>query len=417
MTLFARTRAEGGPRGFSVLFADKGQLDSAGFHHLPKVKTVGLRGSDLSGICFDRCVAPAASRIGPEGSGFELALKALQMTRILCTGLSLGAGDTALRLTLDFALTRRLYGGRLFDLPHARSTLSGAFIDLLICDCVAISAARALHACPGQASVWSAVAKYFVPATVEAVMRDLSVVLGARFFLRDGHPWNMFQKMVRDGSIVSVFEGSSMVQLQALGLQLEQLTTAPAGPESDLSHRLDTVFSLRMPLPPFDPERLDFFSREGDDAVTGIPFLSDQLRSAKASDALLISVQRVSAEHRRLTADVRQAHGESGRSVRLLQLAKRFAHLHAAACCSHFWLHNRDVLGEFFAREEWLSSCLNRLHAEDRTMGEDGYVEREVLDRSRNHRLFSVVPFRLASESRDGDVVEKVGPSSSGMSQ
>ena len=146
----------------------------------------------------------------------------------MCAGLSLGAGDTALRLAVDFALTRRLYGGSVFDIPHARSTLSNAFIDLLICDCVAISAARALQACPGQASVWSAVAKYLVPATVEKVMRDLSVVLGARFFLRDGHPWNMFQKMVRDSSIVSVFEGSTMVQLQALGLQLEQLTTEPA---------------------------------------------------------------------------------------------------------------------------------------------------------------------------------------------
>ena len=159
----------------------------------------------------------------------------------------------------------------MFDIPHARSTLSNAFVDLLICDCVAISAARALQACPAQASVWSAVVKYFVPATVENVMRDLSIVLGARFFLRDGHPWNMFQKMVRDSSIVSVFEGSTMVQLQALGFQLEQLTREPATPEPDLSRRLETVFSLSMPLPPFDPKQLDLLSREGDDAVTGIP--------------------------------------------------------------------------------------------------------------------------------------------------
>jgi alkylation response protein AidB-like acyl-CoA dehydrogenase len=400
MTVIARTRAEGGPRGFSLLFADKRLLDSAGFHHLPKVKTVGLRGSDLSGISFDRCAAPAAARIGPAGSGFELALKALQITRILCAGLALGAGDTALRLAVDFAVTRRLYGGSVFDIPHARSTLANAFIDLLICDSVAISAARALQACPGQASVWSAVAKYFVPATVEKVMRDLSVVLGARFFLRDGHPWNMFQKMVRDSSIVSVFEGNSMVQLQALGLQLEQLTTDPARPEPDLSRRLQTVFSLRMPLPPFDPDQLDFFSREGDDAVTVIPLLYDQLRSVKASEALLNPVRRIAAEHLRLTADVRQAHGEAGRSVRRLQLAKRFAHLHAAACCSHFWIHNRDILGEFFGREEWLSSCLNRLHSEDGIAGEDGYVERELLDRSRNHRLFSAVAFQLASPAK-----------------
>jgi hypothetical protein len=238
-------------------------------------------------------------------------------------------------------------------------------------------------------------------------MRDLSVVLGARFFLRDGHPWNMFQKMVRDSSIVSVFEGSTMVQLHAIGLQLEQVATEPTRPDPDLSRRLETVFSLSVPLPPFDPTHLDLFSRDGDDAVAGIPFLCDQLRSAKASDAALNSLQRVSAEHRRLTADVKQAQGLSGRSAMRLQLAKRFAHLHAATCCSYFWFYNRDILGEFFASDQWLSRCLNRLHAEDGTVVEDGYVERELLDRSRSNRLFSVVPFRLASGSHDGERVDE----------
>jgi hypothetical protein len=319
--------------------------------------------------------------------------------------LSLGAGDTALRLAVDFALTRRIYSGSVFDIPHARSTLSHAFIDLLICDCVAISAARALQACPGQASVWSAAAKYFVPTMVEKVMRDLSVVLGARFYLRDGHPWNMFQKMARDHAIVSVFEGSTLVQLQALGLQLEQLTTAPARAELELRRRLEREFSLSMALPPFDPKQLDLVSREGDDAVAGIAFLCDQLRSAKVSEATLNSAQLVAVKHRRLVEDVRQARGLSSRSVQLLQLAERYARIHAAACCCHFWIYNRDILGEFFGRDEWLASCLNRLHSGDGTVVEDGYVERELHDRSQRRELFSVVPFQLASGSGDGTVV------------
>ncbi len=400
ITVFARTRADGGARGFSLLFMDKRRLDPASFHHLAKVKTVGLRGSDLSGICFDRCAAPPAICIGPPGSGFELALKSLQLTRTLCSGLSLGAGDTALRLTVDFARTRRLYGGTVFDIPHARSTLAAAFVDLLVCDCVAISAARALQACPGQACVWSAVAKYFVPTMVERVMRELSIVLGARFFLRDGHPWNMFQKMVRDSAIVSVFEGNTMVQLQALGVQLERLTTGPAAiPECDVSRRLETVFSLTAPLPPFDGRQLDLFSRDGDDAVTGIPVLCDQLRSVAVSEALLNGAERLAAEYRRLTTDVRQAQDLTSRSAGLLQLAKRFARIHAAACCGHFWIYNRGILGEFFGREEWLSGCLGRLDSDDANLVEDSHVERELLERSRSHTLFSVVPFQLAPES------------------
>jgi alkylation response protein AidB-like acyl-CoA dehydrogenase len=402
ITLFARTTAEGGPRGFSLLFADKRLLDAAAFHHLPKVPTVGLRGADLSGICFERCALPVSARIGMAGSGFELALKTLQVTRSLCTGLSLGAGDTALRVAVDFALARNLYGETVFDIPHARFTLCNAFLDLMICDCVAISAVRALQACPGQASVWSAVAKYFVPTRIESAMRDLSVILGARFFLRAGHPWSMYQKMVRDNSIVSVFEGSTVVQLQTLGVQLQQLTSTGQITDEALDRRLQSVFSLTTPLPSFEPGQLDLFSRDGDAAVAGIPLLRDRLRLMGVNKTAQNWAQLVDQQYQRLRAEVGQANGLSGRSPRLFELARRYAHLHAAACCMSFWIHNREILGEFFSREDWLSNCLNRLCSEDGTFVEDPLVALELVERFRQQRLFSAVPVKLASEGEYG---------------
>lgn len=393
VTLFARTRLEGGPRGFSLLFADKRQMDSAAFQHLPKVQTIGLRGADLSGIRFERCQLPASARIGSDGSGFELALKSLQITRTLCAGLSLGAGDTALRLAVDFAIARRLYGDSVFAIPHARATLTRAFVDLMICDAVAISATRALQTCPGQASVWSAVAKYFVPTTVENAIREIAVVLGARFFLRDGHPWSMFQKMARDSAIVSVFEGSTLVQLHALGLQLDQLTKPRQTAEDALNSRLEAVFSLKMPLARFQPEQLDLFSRDGDDAVAAIPIFCERLRSAGVSQSVLSAAQLVSREYRSLTADIGPP-DVTGRSLGRLQFARRFIRIHAAACCMGFWVYNREMLGDFFCREQWLSACLNRLYAEADVSKE---AEVELVERYRRQQLFSAVPFQLAS--------------------
>ena len=349
---------------------------------------MGLRGSDLSGVCFERCAVPEAARIGPAGSGFELALKSLQITRVLCTGLSLGAADTALRLAVDFALTRQRYGEAIISIPHARATLCNAFLDLMICDCVAISAARALHACPGQASVWSAAAKYFVPVTVESAIRDLAVVLGGSSFLRTGHPWNMFQKMARDSSIVSVFEGSTVVQLYALGLQLEQLAGGRQIDEPALTRRLETVFSLRELLPPFEAAHLDLFSRDGNDAVSALPLLCDRLG--------LKSAQLVSLEQARLAEDIKRSRGMPARAPQRLQLAKRYTRVHAAACCISFWLHNREILGDFFGREDWLAMCLSRLMAEDVPVTDDTHIERELLERFRQGRLFSVVPFQVA---------------------
>src|SRR5207249_2562508 len=102
--------------------------------------------------------------------------------------------DTALRIALDFALWRRLYGARVWDIPHARATLAHAFVDLLVADCVATACARAVQAAPEQLSLFSAVAKSFVPALIEGAIRDLSIVLGARHYLREGFAAGAFEK-------------------------------------------------------------------------------------------------------------------------------------------------------------------------------------------------------------------------------
>jgi len=400
LSLFARTRPEGGPRGFSLLFVDKRSLDPARFRHLPKVPTVGLRGSDLSGICFQQCRVQRDSCIGPAGSGFELTLRTLQVTRTFCTGLSLGAADTALRLAADFAIKRRLYGANVYDIPHARAVLANAFIDLMICDCVAISALRALQARPGQASLWSAVAKYFVPTRIESVIRDIAVVLGARFFLRSEHAWSMFQKMARDSAIVSVFEGSTVVQLDALALQLGFLPDRGKTVDDTFNDRLRTVFSLDAPIPAFDPAQLDLFSREGDDAVSGIPFLCDHLRAAGASEETMNAARRVLDQSAHLTGDLERSRRLQPRSIAAFDLAKRYARLHVSACCIGFWIYNRETLDEFLGREKWLVNCLNRLFAEGELI-EDARTEAELLDRVRAGRLLSAVPFSLSCGERN----------------
>src|SRR5262249_7880787 len=150
---------------------------------------------------------------GGLGEGLEIALKSSQITRTLVTATSLGAADTALRATLDFAFARRLYGQTVFDIPHARGTLGNAFLDLLIGNCLATSTTRALHVVPEQMSVLAAVIKYFVPTAIDRLMRNVSVVLGARNYLREGHWWGIFQKLVRDTPVASVGHYSSVINL------------------------------------------------------------------------------------------------------------------------------------------------------------------------------------------------------------
>jgi alkylation response protein AidB-like acyl-CoA dehydrogenase len=417
-TLLAKTAIHGGPRGFSIFLVEKNGLDASKYSNLPKMKTLGLRGHDLSGIQFDGTPIPAESLIGPVGAGVEVVFKSLQITRTMCGGLSLGAADTALRVTLHFALTRILYGGSVFSIPHARSVLADAFLDILICDCVTISAARACHVSTNQLSVWSAVVKYFVPVTIERTIHDLSVVLGARFFMRDSYCWGIFQKALRDVAIVSVFEGNTVVQLNTIGLQLQHLLDRCRKIDQDhdeLCARLESIFCLQKPIPDFiNPANLDLHSHGYNDAVQGIDIARSHLHALKCEsyddskivEAILALTNTLGEEANDLADVVRNNPQASDKTAELFELSRRFCVLHAAAACVHMWIYNRKFLGDFFAKGQWLVLSLNKLlrrQHPSRGFCEPSYVAnvaQELLALYREDKLFSIVPLQVVHKSR-----------------
>jgi len=419
LSLFARTDAAGGPRGFSLFLVQKKGLEKDSYLCLPKIKTHGIRGADISGIRFRECPVPPDALIEPAGSGLEVMLKALQVTRTLIPCLSLGAADTALRTTLRFALERRLYGESVFEVPHARTLLLNAFLDLLICDCLSVAASRALHVSTEQMSVWSAIVKYFVPATIERAMRRLALVLGARHYLREEHQWGIFQKMTRDAALVSLFDGSAAVNLNVLGSQLRQLLThrerSSTPQTSDLSERMESIFSLDRPLPEFEPRKLQLFNRGCNDLLQGIDCGLARLSRLSSEPGLDAGVLRticrlaasvkdeLNSQHQDLEGLAARYGAAFSKSAELFEVAKSYCRLHAAAACLQMWLCNRHSLGEFFAGGEWLALSLERLLRGSKsgvrpfsTQTRADGVARELLELYEGRRLFSLIPVQLA---------------------
>lgn len=407
LTVFAKTGNSSDPRGFTLFLVDKN--DRAGFTTLPKIKTHGIRGADISGISFDRLPVPEDSVVGRVGAGLEIMLKAFQLTRTVITGLSLGAADTALRVTLDFALTRKLYGDSVFAIPHARRLLCDAFIDLLICECLSIACARSIHVEPEQMSVRSAIGKFFVPTTVEKILKSLSVVMGARQYLRQEHCDGVFQKIYRDNGILSLFDGSTAVNLHAIGTQLGQLTRRVD--VADLSQRLARIFSLAQTLPDFDPAALELHNRGRDSVLQGLTLSIEKLSSIEPNDEgetleLIMDRAReilteVEKQRERVAASLKD--NGFNKSPEMFEQAEKYCALEAAACCVHLWVHNREGLGEFFRRGDWLVLSLERLLVKlgrRRAILPREHEQRvaEELERLYHERqLFSVVPFPLAT--------------------
>jgi alkylation response protein AidB-like acyl-CoA dehydrogenase len=419
LTVFARTDVKRGARGFSIFLVEKKNLHSDSYQHLPREKTHGLRGADISGIRFNKAALPAQALIGSRGSGLELMLKGFQITRSIVPALSLGAADTALRTTLSFALTRKLYGDTVFAIAQARSTLVDAFLDLLICECQTIAVTRALHIVPEQMTLFSAIVKYYVPTTIEKMIRNLAGVLGARYYLREGHWCGIFQKILRDNAIASLFDGSTAVNLKTIALQLRHPATNTAktkgGPLAKLVEaNVEAIFGLASSLPVFAPAKLQLTNRGRNDILHGLelsrshlerltedPDLDTEVLSQiiALTDGMLAESERL---HQNLVNLARQRDSAFEKSAECFELSKKYCVVQAAAVCVQLWIHNRSFLDGFFSRGEWLVLSLDRLLTTFdpvRTLHARPYlsdIAQHLADLYEKQLSLSIIPFQLA---------------------
>ena len=363
--VLARTEPGGGPRGFSLLMVDKRSLPAGVHEHLPAARTVGIRGTDISGIRLDGVVVGPEAVIGEPGAGFETVLKSLQLTRALCTSLSLGAADQALRVATRFTLEHRMYGRRLIDLPQASRTLAENYADVLIGDVVGLVASRSTHALTGEMSVVSAVAKYLVPTGTDRMIRELGQVLGARAFLSEDYRDGMFAKLERDHRIVGIFDGNTLVNLHAMVNQFPGLVRAYRDGSVD-AEGLRAATTAAEPLPAFDRDALRLVAPGGCSLVQSLPALMEETEALAADGHLPAAVAGQVKELRAAADEVHRAMAGLRPSPRdvpaeAFDLAGRYALCFAAAACVHFYLRNRPGEGELWEDARWLRACLARL--------------------------------------------------------
>lgn len=412
LVLLARTDAGTHMRNHSLFIVHKQQLNSRHYYHLPRVKTHGLKGCDISGIGFRNCVIPASCLVGIEGHGLELALKGFQVTRTFCTALSLGVGDTALRLVADYASRRRLYGDSIDKLPHTQDVLANVYTSQLMAECVSIVSARGLHVCPQLYASWSSIAKVEVCHLIDFSCKQLAGVLGARFYMRDQQGVGIFQKFMRDGAVVSIFDGSSVVCLDSLATLLDTLIRddAPTPGEDCLA----LLFDLEAALPELDYGRLKLFSREGDPLMGALPQLVQRLKQLSpcidcdlpALQRLTLAGQRLLDDVERLKADIREPAPRGGRnSARRFALAERYCALYGVAACLGVWLFNREKFGSAFKSGFWLEAVLQRdLSTEFRSGTLEPRLASALFEHMDSQRqrgeMFSIMRWPLATTHR-----------------
>ncbi|SHN17950.1 acyl-CoA dehydrogenase [Actinacidiphila paucisporea] len=400
--LFSRTDPAPGPRSHSVLMVERAEVAPERLTVLPRYGTVGVRGCLLSGLDFDRAPVPGRALVGELGHGADLALRSFQLTRSALPGMALGAADTALRTVVSFARGRRLYQRTVDAIPQARATLGDAFLDLLISDCLCLAGTRSVHLLPDEASVYASAVKYLVPALLQGAMHDLSIVLGARFYLRQGE-FGIFQKHLRDLPVLSLGHAGAAACQATIIPQLPRLARrswfrGEAAPGALFDPRGD------LPETPFGRLAL---TGDRDGLSASLVAAADTAPDGSPQEAA------VRALARQLTGELRLIQQESLAlppqdrtalaSPAAFALADRYAVLLAGAAVLGVWRRAGDRGDDpFLADPAWAAAALHRLvrrlgrRPADLPAGCVGRVQEELLRRHAERRSFDLYDTALA---------------------
>lgn len=364
LVVFARVDDRPTAHSHSLLLLDRDQLPAECIEDLPRYPTVGMRGCHFGGLEMIDCPVSADSLIGEPGGALELSLRSSLLIRGLVPATLIACGDTALRTAIRYAFDNQRGRGPLRT-PHARTVVVSAFIDLLLCDCITMVAARAAHLLPDRMSACAAAAAYLVPKVLTESCDDLTVILGDAQYHRHG-AYGMFQKQLRDIPVMGLGHAGSAARQATIIPQLPLFARA-APADGDLPPA--TLFSTADPLPPLELTRLEVLGEADPLAaslLSGIEELSadDGLVADETECAALREVAgHLAKEH----ADLRKACAAlAGRGHDTLStpfsyaLADRYALLCAAAACLGVWRAHRG--GEpFLSDSAWLLYALVRI--------------------------------------------------------
>ncbi|MFH8579713.1 acyl-CoA dehydrogenase [Streptomyces zaomyceticus] len=363
LVLLARTSTAPGSRSHSQVYVPVADVPAGGLTHLPRYRTTGMRGVQLGGLRFDSCPLPATSVLGgTPGRGLETALRSFQITRTTLVSMSVGIVDTALDTTLRHVRNRRLYGRTAADLPHVRSVLTGAHVDLLTADSLATVATRALHLLPGETAIHAQAVKYVVSGILMEAMNRLSGVLGAHFYLREG-PSALFQKLLRDIQPVgfghaarAACQVSLLPQLPLLARRAwRECRTPPAA-----------LFAPGEELPPLDFGALALSAGGRESLSTSIAAGLAELPDGggTAYGLLRAHAERFAREPARLAeacAALDPGELSVAASPYAYDLTTRYTTLLTAAACFGMWSWARRTGVPELSEPDWAAAALHRL--------------------------------------------------------
>jgi alkylation response protein AidB-like acyl-CoA dehydrogenase len=201
--IFCRT---GGPgaAGISCLLAD---ADTPGLLPQRPERTMGLRSSAPAQIVFDGARLPADRLVGGEGTGFRIAMEALDAGRLGIAACAVGLGQAAVDYAAAYARERSQFGKPIAEFQGIGFLLADMATQVSAARALLLAAAR-LKDAGRPFSVEAAKAKLFATDVAMKVTTDAIQVLGGYGYVSD-HP---VERWFREAKVLQIVEGTNQIQ-------------------------------------------------------------------------------------------------------------------------------------------------------------------------------------------------------------
>jgi alkylation response protein AidB-like acyl-CoA dehydrogenase len=204
-TVLAVTDPEKGSKGISAFIVEKNDKGiSFGAHE----KKMGFRGSPTREVYFDQVELANDRMLGVEGTGFALAMKTLDHTRITIAAQAIGLAQGAFDVANKYSHERKQFGKEIFDFQAIQFMLADMAMKIEAARQLTYAAAVKSENESSDLTFYSAASKCLASDTAMQVTTDAVQILGGYGYVSD-YP---VERMMRDAKLTQIYEGTNQVQ-------------------------------------------------------------------------------------------------------------------------------------------------------------------------------------------------------------
>jgi alkylation response protein AidB-like acyl-CoA dehydrogenase len=203
LVVFARTGVPG-PKGISTFAVP---ANSPGIQYGKREHKMGWNNQPTLAIAFDQVEVPEANRLGAEGEGFSIAMKALDGGRINIATCSVGTAQAALARAQSYMNERKQFGQTLAHFQALQFRLADMLTDLVAARQMVRLAAWKVDTGSPDATTYCAMAKRYATDVGFDVANQALQLHGGYGYTRE----LPLERYVRDVRVHQILEGTNEI--------------------------------------------------------------------------------------------------------------------------------------------------------------------------------------------------------------